>query len=290
MSGQHPPHHSQKSDGHAPDPDDQAEMLDLDLDAEVLAEHTAALMSWLPVDVPPRRVVDLGCGTGTGTFAVLDRFPEVQITAVDASVEHLQRVRDRACARGQDDRVRTVQADLDDPHWPDLGVADLVWASASMHHLDHPDHALRAVHELLAPRGLFVVVEPDGVPRFLPENAPEGRPGLEGRCHEVADRLHADRVPHRDADWGPKLSASGFTLEGKRTITIDVAGGRNPTVGAYALATLRRFRDVVADALPVEDVEALDALLDVHGPASILHRDDLVVRTERRVWAARRSH
>lgn len=287
MSGQHPPHHGQKPDGRAPDPDGQAEMLDLD--AEVLAEHTAALMSRLPVDVPPRRVVDLGCGTGTGTFAVLDRFPEAHVTAVDASVEHLQRVRDRACARGQDDRVRTVQADLDDPHWPDLGVADLVWASASMHHLAHPDHALRAVHELLAPRGLLVVVEPDGVPRFLPENAPEGRPGLEGRCHEVADRLHADRVPHRGADWGPKLSAAGFTLKGQRTITINIAGTRSTTVGAYALATLRRFRGVVADALPVEDVEALDALLDVHGPASILRRDDLAVRTERRVWAARRS-
>jgi hypothetical protein len=49
------------------------------------------------------------------------------------------------------------------------------------------------------------------------------------------------------------------------------------------------MRDTVAYALPPDDLIALDRLLDTDGPHSILHRDDLAMRTERTVWAARRA-
>ncbi|GLY76141.1 class I SAM-dependent methyltransferase [Actinoallomurus iriomotensis] len=274
-------------DGHQHDTDGQAEILDLD--AEVLAEHTLAIAQWLPVRKSPGQIVDLGCGTGAGTFALLERFPEAHVTAVDASSGHLQRLREKARARGVEERVRTVQADLDEPDWPDLGTPDLVWASASMHHMAHPDRALRIVHDLLAPGGLFAVVELSGFPRFLPEDAPADRPGLEERCHEASDRFHAEHVPHRGADWGPKLAEAGFTVEGERTITVNIESPHGEAVGAYALGSLQRMRRSVADALSTEDLAALDRLLDTHGPHSILRREDLVVRTERTVWAARRT-
>ncbi len=265
----------------------QAEILDLD--AEVLAEHTAAITGWLPVEATPRQIVDLGCGTGAGTFALLVRFPQAHVTAVDSSEEHLQRLREKAAAEGVAERVHTVRADLD-ADWPDLGTPDLVWASASMHHLADPDRALREVHDTLAPGGLLAVVELAGFPRFLPENAPEGRPGLEERCHAVSERSHAGHLPHRGADWGPKLTAAGFLLDGERTLTVDIAGSRSEAVGRYALGGLRRLRGSVADTLAAEDLAALDQLLDTDGPHSILRRPDLAVRTERTVWAARRGH
>ncbi|MFF4871656.1 class I SAM-dependent methyltransferase [Streptomyces sp. NPDC000961] len=290
MTRAHLPSHAHgdsHSHAHSHDADSQAEILDLD--AEVLAEHTADLVSWLPVRTPPREIVDLGCGTGAGTFALLDRFPEAHVTAVDSSAEHLQRLREKACARGVEGRVRTVQADLDRADWPDLGTPDLVWASASLHHMLHPDRALRQVHDLLAPGGLLTVVELAGFPRFLPEDAPEDRPGLEERCHVAGERFHAEHVPHRGADWGPMLTAAGFALDGERTITVNVEASGDDTIGAYALGGLRRIRRGVADVLPPEDLAALDRLLDTDGPHSILRRDDLGVRTERTVWAARRA-
>lgn len=265
--------------------DGQAEILDLD--AEVLAEHTASITAWLPLHAP-RHIVDLGCGTGAGTFALLDRFPDAHVTAVDASAEHLQRLRTKACTRGVEERVRTVQADLDEAAWPDLGSPDLVWASASMHHMAHPDRALRNVHDALAPGGLFAVVELAGHPRFLPENAPEDRPGLEERVHAAADRRQAEHMPHRGADWGPMLTAAGFTIEGERTIAVNLDGTRSEAIGRYATGVLQRIRSVIADRLSPEDLTALDQLLDTSGPHSILRRDDLTVRTERTVWAARR--
>jgi SAM-dependent methyltransferase len=254
----------------------------------VLAEHIASITAWLPVEASPRQIVDLGCGTGAGTFALLARFPEAYVTAVDSSVDHLHRLREKACEDGVADRVHTVQADLD-ATWPDLGKPDLVWASASLHHMADPDRTLRQVHDTLAPGGLFAVVELAGFPRFLPDDAPENRPGLEERCHAASDRYHAEHVPHRGADWGPKLTAAGFTLEGERTITVDIEHSRSEAVGRYALNSLRRMRGAVADALSVEDLTALEQLLDTDSSHSILRRDDLAVRTERAVWAARRT-
>ncbi|OZM83197.1 trans-aconitate 2-methyltransferase [Pseudonocardia sp. MH-G8] len=278
--------HTAHGHGHAPDVDGQAEILDLD--AEVLAEHTASIIEWLPVQASPRRIVDLGCGTGAGTFALLAHFPDAHVTAVDSSAEHLHRLHEKADQRGVADRVRTLQIDLD-AAWPDLGTPDLVWASAALHHMADPDRTLRQVHEALAPGGLFAVVELAGFPRFLPEDAPEGRPGLEERVHAASERHHAEHVPHRGADWGPKLTAAGFTLAGERTITVRIEQSRSDAVGRYALSGLQRMRGTVADALPAEDLTALDRLLDTDGPRSILRRDDLVVRTERQVWAARRA-
>ncbi|MFB6981253.1 class I SAM-dependent methyltransferase [Streptomyces scopuliridis] len=290
MTQAHPhiPHHGAQHGHHqAHGEDDQAEILDLD--AEVLAEHIASVTAWLPLRTSPRRIVDLGCGTGAGTFALLDRFPDAHITAVDTSSGHLQRLREKARARSLEERVRTVRADLDASGWPDLGSPDLAWASASMHHMAHPGRALRNVHDMLAPGGLFAVVELAGFPRFLPESAPENRPGLEERCHAATDRFHAEHVPHRGADWGPMLTTAGFTIEGERTIAVNIEGSRSEAIGRYALGSMQRIRGAAAEVLSAEDLAALDQLLDTDSPHSILRREDLTVRTERTVWAARRS-
>lgn len=261
----------------------------LELHAEVLAGHIASIAAWLPVKGEPRRIVDLGCGTGAGTFALLERFPAAHVTAVDVAAEPLGRLREKACARGVAERVRTVQADLDADPWPDLGTPDLVWASAAMHHLDDPGRALRNVRDLLAPGGLFAVVELAGSLRFLPAHAPEGRPGLEERARAAAAAHYAEHVPHLDADWGGLLVAAGFAVEDRRTVSVSIGGEGDDAIARYAQASLRRVRDVAASALDPEDLAALDRLLDGDGPDSLLRRKDLVLRTERAVWAARRA-
>ncbi|MEU9882353.1 class I SAM-dependent methyltransferase [Streptomyces phaeochromogenes] len=280
------PHTARHGHEHEHDAGDHSEILDLD--ADVLAEHIASITAWLPVGSGPRRIVDLGCGTGAGSLALLDRFPEAEVTAVDVSAAHLHRLQEKAA--GAADRLRIVRADLDATAWPDLGsTPELVWASASMHHMSDPDRTLRQVHDLLAPGGLFAVVELAGFPRFLPAGAPEEAPGLEERCHSALDQHHAEQVPHRGADWGAKLTEAGFTVEGERTIAVDIGPPHTDAVGRYALSSLRRLRGSAAPALTAEDLAALDRLLDTDSPYSVLRRTDLNVRTERTVWAARRT-
>ncbi|WP_433341096.1 class I SAM-dependent methyltransferase [Streptomyces sp. CA-253872] len=287
----HEPHTHDPGHGHAHSPTaaasephhepsaDQAEILDLD--AEVLASHIASLTEWLPLAATPRHIVDLGSGTGAGTFALLDRFPEAHVTAVDSSAPHLLRLREKACAAGLDRRVRTVRADLDAAGWPELGAPDLVWASASLHHLADPDRALRQVRELLAPDGMFALIELSGFPRFMPAG---DEAALEERAHAASERFHADHVPHRRADWGPKLTAAGFTIAGERTLNVRIEAPGNPAVARYALSGLTRLRTTVAEALPSEDLKALDSLI---APENLTPRRDLTVRTTRRIWAAR---
>ncbi|WP_202869166.1 class I SAM-dependent methyltransferase [Kribbella antibiotica] len=250
----------------------------LDLDAELLAEQLASITEWLPVRSTPRRIIDLGAGTGAGTFALLDRFPDAQVVAVDSSPEHLRRLREKA---GTDSRVETVQADLD-ADWPGLGTADLVWASASLHHLADPDRALRQIRGLLATDGLLAVVELAGPPRFLPDDAPADRPGLEARLHAIADRRINAHLPHRGADWGAKLIAGDYTVEAERTLAINNDAPPAELTGRYAQLILSKLGHAVAEELSAEDRKALGHLLE-----SLPHRTDLVVRTDRTVWAAR---
>ena len=277
-------HHGHRAAQHAHD-DGQAQVLDLD--AEVLSEHITAVAAWLPVRTPPTEIVDLGAGTGAGSFALLRQFPGIHLTAVDASAAHLEQLRATADAVGLSDRVDTVQADLDASDWPDLGAPDLVWASASLHHLADPDQALRRIRDDLAPGGLVAVVELAGLPRFLPATAPEDSPGLEERCHAALQQRQAEHMPHRGADWGPKLTAAGFTLVEKLVLDVEVKGADHDAVGRYALAVLQGLRRAASDALPADDLTALDRLIDTAGSHSILHRQDLVARTTRIVWAAR---
>jgi ubiquinone/menaquinone biosynthesis C-methylase UbiE len=62
------------------------------------------------VDGSPRRVLDLGTGTGAAAFAVARRFPEAQVTGADLSEEMLAEAR-RKTPPELIERVRFEQAD-----------------------------------------------------------------------------------------------------------------------------------------------------------------------------------
>lgn len=85
------------------------------------------------------------------------------------------------------------------------------------------------------------------------------------------------------------LTAAGFTVEDERTITVNIEGARSEAIGRYAYGSLQRIRGVAAAGLSPEDLAALDELLDIDSPNRLLCREDLTVRTERTVWAARRT-
>ncbi len=238
------------------------------------------VITWVVSVLPDRpRIVDLGAGTGTGALALARRLPGAQVVAVDVSEPMLERIRHRAQALGVADRIRTVQADLDEP-WPDLGPADLVWAAASLHHLADPGRALAQARAALRAGGVLMVTEIDSFPRFLPD---EAGAALEERCHAALAEERAEAGMHMDEDWSARLAEAGFTVEAERRFDIALRPPLPAAAGRYARLCMERMRDGLADRIGAEDLATLDALA-----AGIADRDDLTVRTTRTVWLARR--
>lgn len=256
----------------------------LDLDAEVLQDYLSELTGWLgelTADRPGLRILDLGSGSGTGALTLARRFPDAQVTAVDQSAALLRHLRHRAEHLGLTDRIHTVEADLDTA-WPDLAPIDLVWASASLHHLADPGRVLTEAFGALEPGGLLIAVELDSFPRFLPADLGAG---VEGRAHQIVDAIRAEQLPLFGSDWGPVLNKAGFTVEASRVFTIHLTAPLPAATGRYAQAALQRIRAGLDGRLSPADLTTLDTLLAGDG---LLHRDDLEVHTTRTVWIARR--
>jgi SAM-dependent methyltransferase len=251
----------------------------LDLDAEVLHEYHHDVITWVGSLAPDRpRIVDLGAGTGAGALALARHLPTAEVVAVDVSGEMLDHLRQRAEALGVAERVRTVQADLDQP-WPALGPADVVWASASMHHMADPRQAAAQTRAMLRPGGVFVVTELDSFPRFLP-GGPDA--DVEDRCHALMAKARTDAGLHMHEDWTALLTGAGFTVEAERHFDIHLPAPLPAAARRYAQISLQRMRHGLDGRLDEDDLAALERLA-----AGVPDRDDLTVRAERKVWLAR---
>lgn len=77
------------------------------------------------IPFPPKRVLDLGVGTGETSRRVLEAYPEADITGLDSSPEMVFRAREL----GIDVRLARMEDPLPDGPW------DLVLAVLSIHHL-----------------------------------------------------------------------------------------------------------------------------------------------------------
>ncbi|MGO1333530.1 MAG: class I SAM-dependent methyltransferase, partial [Cellulosimicrobium funkei] len=213
--GDAPGHGHTHTHGHAHGPHDGAGLAELlELDALVFAglldEAVAVAVGHAPA--PTRAVVDLGAGTGTGTRALARAFPDAEIVAVDADAAMLDRLRARLAGTGLADRVRTVEADLD-AGWPPVGVADVVWASASLHHVADPARVLHDARDALAPGGLLVVVEMTATSPVLPDDADHA--DLTARLERAMAHAGWNRYP----DWTPYLTDAGLEVVDRREPT-----------------------------------------------------------------------
>ena len=101
----------------------------------------------------PRRIYDLGCGPGTITRMLQERWPEAAVTGVDSSADML------AKARIDSAGIAFEQADI--AHWSAPAPADLIFTNATLHWLD--DHAalLPRLAAQLAPKGVLAIQMPD---------------------------------------------------------------------------------------------------------------------------------
>ncbi|KZB88280.1 class I SAM-dependent methyltransferase [Amycolatopsis regifaucium] len=108
----------------------------------------------LPAKAPGPRVLDVGCGTGASTAALLSVVPNARITAFDASGEMLERARSKTWP-GSVEFVHTPVEELAGIHGPFDGIL----AAYLLRNLTEPTTQLRRLRELLRPGGRIAVHE-----------------------------------------------------------------------------------------------------------------------------------
>ncbi|MFE6887674.1 methyltransferase [Streptomyces sp. NPDC057694] len=114
----------------------------------------------LPAQGRGLRVLDLGCGTGASTAALLSVLPDAEITAVDASAGMLE----RAAAKRWPSSVTFAHTPAE--HLADAGIGsesdgkfDAVFAAYLFRNTADPDRVLTSVRGALGPGGRVAVHE-----------------------------------------------------------------------------------------------------------------------------------
>ena len=263
----------------------------LDLDAEVLRDYWSAALDWVQdaaAGTARTRLLDLGAGTGTGAIGLAQRFPDAEVVALDVSPVSLAKIGAKAAAAGLAARVHPVEADLD-AGWPDLGLLDLTWASASLHHMADPARVLRDALNATRPGGVIAVSEFASQLLFLPDDLGFGRPGFEGRITDVLGHAYTEEMPTLGSEWAPRLTESGWTVVAERDFRIDQDPPTHPSAARYARAWFARLSEGLADRLEPDDQATLAALLDQDSPRSLANRTDLHIRGGRTITIARRD-
>lgn len=120
----------------------------------------ADLIARIPLEAPAR-IVDLGCGAGAGVRLLRARWPEAEITGVDASPEMLAR------ARAAMPEFSWREGDI--AEWAPEAPPDLLFSNAALHWLDSHERLFARLAAMPAKGGALAVQMPDNL------NAPSHR-------------------------------------------------------------------------------------------------------------------
>lgn len=144
------------------DPDEAARLAAQE--AGALDELRAALALHTPV--PHARVLELGCGSGVFTQALLAALPDATVTATDRDETLLSSARQRLAADVQRGRVTFARADAANLPYPARDF-DLVACRCVLMHQPDPLLVVAEMYRVASVGGLVLAIEPDWGARAL---------------------------------------------------------------------------------------------------------------------------
>lgn len=258
--------------------------------AEHLRENATSEAGWNElvasslVRTTDRLAVDVGCGGGGMAKALAAALPsEATVVAIDADPEVLEQA--RAHTGGA---VRCELASMDDGAEPlrsAIGApADLIWASASVHHAADQQAAIDALASLLAPGGLLALAE-GGLPsRNLPWDIGLGEPGLELRLDAAQDRWFKamrESLPGSVPlayGWTDALTRAGLTAVTTKSILTEQP---QPLSSENLTKVVDQLRHRVARLSPAADDQQHG---HGHGHGHVLPEELMLSAEDRAVW------
>ncbi|GAA1580874.1 MULTISPECIES: class I SAM-dependent methyltransferase [Kribbella] len=251
-------------------------------------------------------LADVGCGGGGMAKALAEARPGATVVAIDADPDVLAQAREHTAGL-----VRCELASLDagaEPLRQAIGApADLIWASASVHHAADQQAAVDALAGLLAPGGRLALAE-GGLPsRQLPWDLGLGEPGLELRLDLAQDRwfkVMRDSLPGSvpmPYGWTEALTRAGLVDVTTRSVLSETPAPLAPErLDGVVQAFRTRIERLTGGGphghghghghevpdqewLDPEDVDVWRQLLDPDGPYFLGRRTDLAVLSVRSV-------
>jgi trans-aconitate 2-methyltransferase len=112
------------------------------------------LLAQIPLPAPAK-VVDIGCGPGTSTELLVQRWPQASVIGVDTSADMLKRARERLPAQ------KFIEANV--AHWAPPAGTDVIFANAVFQWVPgHIKHMSRLIGSL-PPGGVLAVQMPDNL-------------------------------------------------------------------------------------------------------------------------------
>ena len=111
--------------------------------------------------LPPRstgkRLLDVGCGTGTLIKRSLERYPTVvSVTGVDVSEGMLRQAQERSVGKAPARQVAWIRQRGENLDFPPVSF-DIVVCASTFHYFKHPVTMLCELHRVLKPGGMLIV-------------------------------------------------------------------------------------------------------------------------------------
>jgi SAM-dependent methyltransferase len=236
--------------------------------APVHRPGTLALLDEVESDVAAgaRRLIDVGCGTGTMAVAAVRRWPDVELDAVDASagmLEIAEREAERLPAMDRR-RLRHRQALADALPFDD-GAFDLALSAFVLQLVPSRYRALREMRRVLRPGARVAYVTwLRGGERFRPDDAYDDARqavGLEPRWDDEDD-ADDDADPGNDDVPSPEAAVAQLRRAGFARATARASMLVHPFTPDGYLGFLARFDDEDEfSSLPADQRTALEHLV-----------------------------
>ncbi|WP_420082247.1 class I SAM-dependent methyltransferase [Streptomyces sp. JL4002] len=161
------------------------------------AAQAAVIASAIPTPPPGALILDLCCGQGRLSAALLEAFPQAEVVGLDISTTMLETAGRELASFG--DRFRTEHFDLAASAWRVRDRAPwAVVSSLAVHHLDGEgkQQLFRDVYAMLRPGGAFVLAD------LVEATGPLG--------HELARRMWDEAVREQSAEAGVPAAYEKF--------------------------------------------------------------------------------
>ena len=192
----------------------------------------------------PGVIYDLGCGTGSGTRIIADRWPDAKVYGLDSSAEMIQK------SSAEPSRIEWIHADIST--WQPSEAPDLIYSNATLQWVPgHTDLFPRLI-SLLRPGGCLAVQVPQSWPmpshvlmrQTLMTAGPGGTPLGTDELHKAVARKWVD-----GAEWYYDLLVKqAKTLDIWETEYLQILWGEDPVLEWVSGTGLRPILNGLNDA------------------------------------------